>query len=170
MHNLKPLVVQDACILLDLLDLQLLEAFFCLDLHVLTTQFVIDEIKRPDQRARVQFFIDKRVLEVDETEALMDVLKLKSSFKALSVADCSVLEVAIRLKATILSADGGLRKIAKRENCIIHGTIWILEELCRNNHLSKEATIEHLEQYAVINIRAPIKEIKKSIAQLGRGD
>ena len=49
MSDERNIVVQDACILFDLVDLDLLEVFFQLDLTVLTTPQVIAEITDEDQ-------------------------------------------------------------------------------------------------------------------------
>lgn len=156
----RSIVVQDACILFDLVDMDLLEVFFQLDLTVLTTPQVMAEITDEDQLPTIEAHIRNGDLNVDKDGSYEDITELFDEFPGLSVADCSVLELAMRKNAVVLSSDGGLRKISKRKHCEVHGTLWIIQELHNHGVIEKEAAIEKLKRYASINLRAPKKEIK----------
>lgn len=162
------IVVQDACILFDLVDLDLLKVFFQLDLTVLTTPQVIAEIIDEDQQSTIEAHVQNGDLKVDKDGSYESIAELFDKFPGLSVADCSVLELALRKKAVVLSSDGGLRKISRRKNCEVHGTLWIIQELHDYGIIGNAAAIEKLKMYASINLRAPKKEIKLLIAKFDR--
>ena len=48
------IVISDANVIIDLLSVQLLEAFFALPCEIFTTDFVISEIERPEQQKIIQ--------------------------------------------------------------------------------------------------------------------
>jgi len=162
----RNIVVQDACILFDLVDLDLLEVFFQLDLTVLTTPQVIAEITDEDQLPIIEAHIQNGDLHVDKDGSYEDITELIDEFSGLSFADCSVLELAMRKNAVVLSSDGGLRKISKRKYCEVHGTLWIIQVLYDRGIIGKRAAIEKLKMYTSINLRAPKKIIEQMITAL----
>lgn len=162
------IVVQDACILFDLVDLDLLKVFFQLELTVLTTPQVITEITDEDQQSAISIHLQNGELKVDEGGSYESISELFDEFPGLSFADCSVLELALRKNAVVLSSDGGLRKISRRKKCEVHGTLWIIQELHDFGIIGKAAAIEKLKMYASINLRAPKKIIAQMITALSR--
>lgn len=166
MPHKNQIVIQDACILFDLVDLSLLRVFFQLELIVFTTPQVINEITDENQWAEIKHYLNDGKLTVDSEGVYEEIVKIYEKYSGLSVADSSVLELAIRKNAVILSSDGSLRKIATRINYIVRGTLWIIEELCSNGFITHSHAIEKLEMYSSINQRAPVKEIRHLIAKL----
>lgn len=165
-HEEKEIVIQDACILFDLVDLSLLEVFFQLDLVVMTTPNVISEITNEDQWKQIEIHLDNGQLTVDSDGLLEDILEIYEKFAGLSIADSSVLELAQRKDAVIFSSDGSLRKIATRKRFVVRGTLWIIEALCSKGLITYTYAIERLETYSSINQRAPIKAIEHLITKL----
>jgi len=165
-HEGKEIVIQDACILFDLVDLSLLECFFQLELEVLTTPNVISEITNENQWEQVTIHLKTGELTIDENGALDAILTIYHEHSGLSIADSSVLELALRKDAVILSSDGSLRKIAKRKEVIVKGTLWIIEALFLNGIITSDYAIEKLEMYSSVNQRAPQNEIQKLISRL----
>lgn len=161
-------VVQDACILFDLADLDLLKVFFQLELTVLTTPQVITEITDEDQQSAINIHLQNGELKVDKDGTYDSISELFDEFPGLSFADCSVLELAIRKNAMVLSSDGGLRKISRRKHCEVHGTLWIIQELHDFGVIGKATAIEKLKLYASINLRAPKKIIEQMVTALLR--
>ena len=166
MPDRNQIVIQDACILFDLVDLALLKVFFQLDLIVLTTLQVIDEITNESQWAEIEFYLSNGKLSVDSEGTYEAIFEIFEEYSGLSFADSSILELAFRKNAVILSSDGSLRKIATRNNYIVRGTLWIIEELCLNEIITPNHAIEKLEMYSSINQRAPIREIEHLISKL----
>lgn len=163
--NKNEIVIKDACILFDLVDLNLLADFFQLELSALTTPQVVEEITNESQWEEISKFINKGLV-IDFTGNLEAITKLYDEHAGLSIADSSVLELAIRKNAIIFSSDGSLRKISIKRKLIVRGIIWIIEELYTKGIIELETAIIKLERYKTINQRAPIKEIQTLIDKL----
>lgn len=160
MSDKKEIVIKDACILFDLVDLNLLEDFFQLDISAFTTPQVIGEITDEIQWEEVSKFINNGKLQIDADGEFEVIAGIFDEHPGLSIPDSSVLELAIRKDAIIFSSDGSLRKISVKKSLTVRGVLWIVEELHSKTLLSKEVAIEKLNLYEKINQRAPVKEIK----------
>lgn len=96
------LVVQDANIIIDLIDCGIFELFFSLELEVVTTSLVLDEITEGPQKEACRTAISKGPLQIVEISTI-DYLRLQSlDLPGLSVPDRSVLEVAERTRGASL--------------------------------------------------------------------
>ncbi len=168
MSDKKEIVIKDACILFDLVDLNLLEDFFQLEVSAFTTPQVIGEITDETQWEEVSKYINNGKLQIDADGEFEIIAALYDEHPGLSIPDSSVLELAIRKDAIIYSSDGGLRKISIKKNLPVRGILWIVEELNSREFLSKEVAIEKLNLYEKINQRAPVKEIQALINKLNK--
>jgi predicted nucleic acid-binding protein len=155
------IVVQDACILFDLIDLELLEVFFRLDLIVLTTPEVIVEVEDEQQLNEIKACISQNKIQVSEAGNLMDLVTITTTNPGLSLADASVIILATKKNATILSSDKSLRNEAKRRGLGVNGILWVVEELFNREIIMKEALAHVLAIYPEKNKRAPLKEIER---------
>jgi len=162
----KEIVIQDACILFDLIDLGLIDTFFELNVTVMTTPQVIGEIEEVEQIQKVAEFTSVKKLIIDEEGLLDHVDKLFGENKGLSYTDCSVLELALRKRGILLSSDWKLRTASVRSNLTVRGVLWIIEELCEKKILSLEQALQKLSLYPKLNQRAPKNEIEKLISKL----
>lgn len=161
----QPLVVKDACVFFDLIDLGILERFYELKISVITTPEVINEIEQDDQRLEVQQYIDSGQIIIDEAGELTTILAITESQPRLSLTDASVLDVATRYNAMILSSDRSLRTEAINRGIEVHGMLWIIEQLYMHGILTIELVIEKLEQYPTVNGWAPKKAIEILISK-----
>lgn len=161
----KDIVIKDACILFDLVDLILLEDFFQLEVDAFTTPQVIGEITNEEQWKVISKFVTESKIQIDNDGTFEIIASINDEYPGLSFADSSVLELAIRKNAVIYSSDGGLRKVSNKKNLIVRGIIWIIEELHNREILNKQVAIEKLNLYETINQRAPLKEIKNLISK-----
>jgi len=143
----KEIVIKDACILFDLVDLNLLGVFFQLALNSFTTPQVIGEITNEEQWVKISRYIDDRTLKIDDEGHFETILEIYEKHPGLSIADSSVLELAIRKKAIIFSSDGSLRKISTRNNLIVRGILWIIEELYKKEIISLDTVLNKLDMY-----------------------
>jgi predicted nucleic acid-binding protein len=164
----KEIVVKDACIMFDLIDLDLIAPFFQLNLLVLTTPQVINEITEQEQLKIVLKYVDSKSLIIDPWGQVDDINLILYENSGLSFADSSVLELAIRKNAVLLSSDGSLRKISMKRNLTVRGVLWIIEELCEREMISKTETLHKLNLYPQINPRTPKNEIEKLISKLSK--
>jgi predicted nucleic acid-binding protein len=162
----EQIVIKDACILFDLVDLSLLGDFFQLGFIALTTPQVIGEVTNETQWQEISKFVDGAQLQVDSDGEFESVKKIFDAYPGLSIPDSSVLELALRKKAVIYSSDGSLRKISVKQGLTVRGILWIIEELYVCGAISKVQALEKLNLYEIINQRAPIKEIQKLIEKI----
>ncbi|HRH54257.1 MAG TPA: hypothetical protein PLN38_13095, partial [Chitinophagales bacterium] len=161
MSDKREIVIKDACILFDLVDLNLLEDFFQLEVDAFTTSQVIGEITNEQQWDAVSRFINNGKLRIDDDGTFEVITKINEEYPGLSLPDSSVLELAIRKNAIVYSSDGSLRKASLKEGITVRGIIWIIAELYRLELMTKESAIAKLNLYETINQRAPLKEINK---------
>ncbi|MGN6163139.1 MAG: hypothetical protein ACTHOF_01230 [Flavisolibacter sp.] len=166
MSDKKEIVIKDACILFDLVDLDLLGHFFSLAVMAMTTPQVIGEITDEQQLQAVSAYIDNGLLQVDNSGEYEAILKISEGYPGLSTADSSVLELALRKDAIIFSSDGLLRKISTRKELTVRGVLWIIEQLYTEGIITKDMALEKLQVYSEINARAPKKEIDKLLEKL----
>jgi len=166
----KEVVVKDACILFDLIDLGLIEPFFKLDLIVLTTPQVISEVTDADQMTQVSKFLESELLLIDSMGPIDMITSLKNEHRGLSFADCSVLELAIRRKVAILTSDGSLRAISVRRQLVVRGVLWVVEKLYETKLVTVEMAVEKLNLYREMNARVPHSEIERLINRISSND
>lgn len=166
MLNEKNIVVKDACILFDLIDLELLDHFFKMDFVVATTQAVIDEITNPHQSEIVTRHIELENISVDQFGNDVFIFSLLTEHKGLSLTDCSVIDLAHRMEGILLSSDKSVRKISKANSIDVRGIIWIIEQLVNSGIISANNGCDKLSKYIKINPRAPKKEILQMIEYL----
>lgn len=162
----KDIVIQDACIFFDLIDLGLIESFFELGLKVITCPQVIAEITNPDQMDLTNIFIERGSLLVDKNGDLSEIQKIFDANSGLSLTDSTVLELAIRRKGTVLSSDLSLRKATKKSGLNVRGVLWIIDELVKGQIISEELAVKSLKLYLEINNRAPKNAIVDMINRL----
>lgn len=161
-------MIQDACILFDLIDLGLIVPFFSLELTVMTTPQVVVEVTDDDQLHVTRGFIENGRLIVDGTGGLTEIQEILSKNSGLSFADSSVLELAIRVNGAVLSSDLKLRNATTRGGLTVRGILWVVEELHASKLLSKTEALEKLSLYEKINDRAPRSEIRILIEKISK--
>lgn len=132
------IVVTDACIFIDLYDIDLTALFFNLDLEVHTTSAVLFELY-PEQKQILQAWqsVDKLIVHNLQEQDYTDIYS-ESYPKSLSETDKSVLYVANKLNACVLSSDKVLRNCAKNKGIEYHGIFWIIDNLVQSSLLSKK--------------------------------
>ena len=158
--------IKDSCILFDLIDLDLVECFYNLDIQVVTTRQVIAEITDLNQIKAINHLISKEAICIDDQGEYEMILSIFQANAGLSFADCSVIEVALRRGGIILTSDNNLRKKAIGKQVNVKGMLWIINELIQKDILPIGDAISKLALYPKINNRAPKKEIAILISKL----
>jgi predicted nucleic acid-binding protein len=146
------IAVTDACIFIDLLDLEMTAYFFNMNIEVHTTIEVWNELDKQQQQVLAAYKsvakLKVHVLESEDFE-LID----KTLFpRALSVPDQSILYLAKRMNATLLSSDGLVRKFAEQSSIERHGLFWILDELVAQKVITKPVAYAKLTQLTSNNL------------------
>ena len=121
------IAITDACIFIDLYDLQLTAQFFSLNLEIHTNQ----------QQMLAAFQSVGKLTAHNIKEADKKEIQAKSYSKALSDSDKTVLYLASKLNALVLSSDKLVRNNAKNNSIDYHGMIWIFDQLVENKLISK---------------------------------
>ena len=160
------ILINDSCILFDLVDLNLIQDFFQLDYKFYTTPEVIGEITDNNQLSEVKKYISDETLIVDSMGSFESIQSLFDEYPGLSFTDSSVLELATRINGIVLSSDKSLRNISKRRNLTVKGFLWIIEELLDKKIISRNTAVRNLRNYQNVNIRVPIKDIRILICKI----
>ncbi len=161
------LIINDANILIDLANLDLLEVFAKLDFDLHTTDFVLEEINRK-QRVLIDRLINSDRLSIIETELMADyegINFLLTNTRGLSFEDCSVWYYSKKMNAILLTGDGRLRKHVRKDDVTVRGILFVFTELIEQGHLSYGDAILKMQQLTQLNIRLPKAEIDKLIRE-----
>ena len=159
------LIITDTNILFDIISIGALPEFFSLDYEIFTTVFVIQEIKKSDQKEAIEVFIRAKQLNViqfnpDEIEEITRFVTRKN-FRG--ITDKSILWKTLQLDCPLLTGDRKLRMGAEVHGVEVHGTIWVIERLVENDMISKAKGIQLLESLRKVNSSLPYDEIDKLI-------
>lgn len=168
------IAVTDACIFIDIYDLELVNSFFKLELEIHTTTTVFYELDD----------IQRRVFKAYQSAGLLVIHNLNEADfiqiytdpypKSLSEADKSVLHIANKLGACVLSSDKVARNCAKNKDIEYHGMIWIFDKLVNETLLTKKKAAEKLTHLVsknniYQNNAHLVNEINKRLKEWGEG-
>jgi len=159
------LIITDTNIFFDIISIGALPEFFSLDFEICTTVFVIDEIKRSDQRDAIEVFIRAKEINVIEftAEEIGEIYELQTSKNFKGITDKSVLWKSLQLDCPILTGDRKLRIEAEEQGVEVHGTIWVIMRLVDNELIDKKQGVQLLESLKTVNSSLPFEEIDNLI-------
>lgn len=167
------LVIKDANIFFDLHEIGLLDLLFISDLEVCMTDFVTElEISEPAQRETLNSIIEQgRIKVLHSTNT--DIVKINEirerQSNRLSIPDCSILYFAQELHATILTNDGLLRSVSRKNNLEAHGIIWLFDRWVAGEMISRSDAAQKMYSLWQINNWLPYEEISKRIERWSGG-
>lgn len=161
------IIVNDANILIDLVDLKILPYFFQLEFEFHTTAIILDELFEVQKEALFPY-IETGSLIVDDIsdEDLIEILLIRATKPNLSEQDCSAFYQAQKDKAALITSDNTLRKFAQANNLEVHGHLWVFDNLVNNEILTGVTAIKKLEELCnVVNpkLGLPKNECQKRI-------
>lgn len=146
------IAITDTCIFIDLHLLNLTEKFFSLNLEIHTSLDVFLELY-PEQMEllRVQERTGSFNIHSisDEEREKIQLLKLSPG---LSETDKTVLFLAEKTDAMVLSSDNLIRKIAKQRGIDRHGLLWIFDQLVEQNYLTPNSAHQKLLELKKLNL------------------
>lgn len=162
------LIITDTNVFFDIIEIRVLPEFFALDYEICTTDFVINEILKSTQKTEVESFIRAKKLKVihlnaDEVESVVS-FQTKRNFKG--ITDKTVLYKSIELKCPLLTGDKKLRKEAEDWGVEVHGSVWVVSELIKQQIISNEKGIKLYETCKRLSSFLPHDEIDKLIKKL----
>lgn len=156
-------VVCDANIIIDLLQVDLFKFFLKLEWEKYVPPDVADEVHE-DNIDQVIHAINaaKIILPIFNPEDLIEIEKLKVRYPPLSMEDCSCLFLAENLSAILLTGERRLRTIATESHRLkVHGILWIFEGLIEKNIITARMAHAKLTHLMKINNRLPKKECER---------
>jgi predicted nucleic acid-binding protein len=158
------IAVNDANIFIDLIEINLIDEFFKLDLDLHTTNLVLNELDYTQTQIIKKHITKKRLTIKVLTESELDKLKEKEiSSKKLSKQDISVYAYAKELDAIILTSDKRLKTEAQSKGFRVHGILWIFETMMKQKLVTSKVAIEKLTELMEINTWLPMDECNKRI-------
>jgi rRNA-processing protein FCF1 len=144
-------VVTDACIFIDLHELGLTNSFFNLELEVHTTSTVLHELYFEQQQVLRAYQAEKNlIIHILQEQDFLDIFS-GGYPQSLSEADKSVLHIANKINACVLSSDKTLRNCAKNKDIECHGMIWIFDKLVETSVLAPKQAASKLKQLVSMN-------------------
>jgi rRNA-processing protein FCF1 len=144
--------VNDATLLMDLFELDLIEKFFELPIEFHVTQLVIQELEEYQILALNRFIEIKRLKVRYLTLTEMGSLNNYPDAISLTQEDLSIYLYAKELlNCMILTADNRLKKEAKRHGFEVHGILWVFEKLLENKILKSEIALLKLNTLMKMN-------------------
>jgi predicted nucleic acid-binding protein len=154
--DIKLIVVKDANIIFDFWDLDIMETFLKINYDIYVTGLVHNEIRDDKQKVIFREYTDASLIKIDNAN-LDDILDVFNSTSGISIEDSSIIEFGQRKKATILTNDNKLGKVAKKRKLKCHGLLWCIKIMIEQKLISLNKGIELIKKWMVINERAPKK-------------
>jgi predicted nucleic acid-binding protein len=161
------IVVNDANILIDIIKLQLVEAFFNIAWEFHSTNLIIENELYDEQKEQLQPYIEseKLIIQDLDVEDMLSIKSIQAQKPQLSDEDCSALHCAQKLKASLVTSDNTLRKFAKKQKIDVHGHLWVFDALLEHSCITPQTAIAKLDELKIINskLNLPEKECKARI-------
>jgi len=141
------IVINDANILIDLAELDMLSDFFQLAFEFRTTNLILNELI-DEQYKELLPFIESGSIVVDEIsiDELGEIIAIRAAKPSLSEQDCSAFHQAKKYNASLITSDNSLRKFAKQNNIEVHGHLWVFDCLVAANIFSGAKAIHKLTE------------------------
>ncbi len=163
------IIINDANILIDLVELQLLPNFFALEFDFYTTSLIFEELE-DDQQFTLKTYVDSGKLFVHEMTngQITEINNIQKTKPALSLQDCSAFYQAQIESGILITSDNTLRKFAKAQNQEVHGHLWVFDKMVESETISGELAINKLNELCQVinrNLGLPQHEIEKRIQQ-----
>ena len=122
--------VKDACVLIDLANGGLLEAWFQLGIETHTTDLVARQVKTDHNWQAVSGFIEAGLLKVTTlTGEQVERMYHELGTLPVGLEDQTALFLAMELNAILLTGDRRLRLEGLKRRIEVRGLLWILDEL-----------------------------------------
>jgi predicted nucleic acid-binding protein len=166
------IVIQDASVLIDLADCDLLDAWFGLGFDLRTTSLVWREVNRRNQKLKLKRYVDAGcfVIEAVGAEALTAIVQLQAGGASrITLEDASTLFVAEKLKSILLTGDKRLRQHAEERGIETHGLLWVLDMLVNRGALLPGVAADRLAKLMERGTsRLPVQECESRMRKWRR--
>jgi predicted nucleic acid-binding protein len=159
------IAVTDANIFIDLIKLQLLGFLFSIEIEIYTSQEIIDQLN-DSQQEKVNGFIQARALNIYIfSEEEIEKIDQLNAPRSLDFADKTVVYLANKIGATVLSGDGPLRKYSINSKLTVKGIIWLFDSFLDKQLITNQSAVEKMKELLSFNDRLPKEECLSRIKQ-----
>ena len=159
------LAVTDANIFIDLIKLDLMAHLFSIELEVITTAEVLEELNDHQAEVLNGFHRDGLLFThilTDVQHKAVEALKIHS---ALSYTERTVIVLSELLDAIVITGDGAMRKFCIARKLEVRGILWVFDCFLQFQCISHAVAAEKMEGLMRINNRLPVAEC---LERLGR--
>ncbi len=161
---MKKIAIQDANILIDLVKTGLFDHCLALQYEFTTTEIILAELYE-EQIAQIQSHINSgkfTVISISAVE-LIAIQLLSREDTRLSEQDWSAVFYALQKEAILLSGDKSLSAIATSKQIIVHGILWLVDQLVERKVLSNAEACAFLKKLISTNKRLPVTECEQRL-------
>ena len=146
------IAITDACIFIDIYDLQLTSKFFSLELDIHTSIDVFNELYE-EQKEILRAFQQVGKLTLHSIlEEDRKVIFAKNFPRSLSDNDKTVLYLSEKIDAMVLSSDKAVRANAKKLCVEYHGMLWVFDKLIEEGIINNKIAIEKIRKLLATNM------------------
>jgi predicted nucleic acid-binding protein len=151
------IAVSDANIFIDLLEVEAVAHLFSLDMEVHTTDRVLLELYPEQEQELLKYHTRGDLILHQITDDDKAAINAANYNPGLSDADKSVLFLAGRVEAMVLTGDDLVRKNCHQSAIEIHGILWLLDQFVEQGILETSQVHRLLERLMTINTRLPVE-------------
>lgn len=146
------IAITDACIFIDIYELALTNCFFSLNLEIHTSFDVFNELYEK-QREQMSTFLNQGKLVVHNlTQEDRKEMRGNVYPKALSENDKTVIYLAGKVNAMVLSSDKAVRNCAENNQIEYHGMLWVFDQLVDADLITPQSAADNLETLILKNM------------------
>lgn len=143
------IIIQDASVLIDMADCDLLDAWFGLGFDLRTTRMIMREVTRKSQKVKLQRYLDNGQLGIENTsgEQMSEIVALSRVLSSrLTIEDVSALYVASKIGGMLLTGDKRLREHADARGIETHGLLWVFDMIIARGAMLPGVAADRLEK------------------------
>jgi predicted nucleic acid-binding protein len=152
------LLVSDANILIDVENGNLTPAIFCLPYEIAVPDILFELELRDRHSHLLELGLKVKYL---TSESVKKTESLTAQYPRPSIIDHSALALAIQEQCPLLTGDKDLRTVALNEGVIVHGTIWIVEQLLNQKLIQQTQARASFEIMRAKGSRLPWVDVDK---------
>jgi predicted nucleic acid-binding protein len=156
--TLPSVLVTDTNIWIDLENGKILADVFSLPYQFFTTDFAVEEYIKPRWETLQDLGLQTHGL---EPESMLELVRLRQIHPQLSVIDLAALLLARALHACLVTGDQKLNDLAKAQGLLVHGVLWVLDDMVIRNVLTAAQAKIALQEMLDQGARLPYVECQK---------
>lgn len=158
------IAITDANIFIDLTYLGMLDLLFSIELEIHTTREVFDELNEGQQGELIAHEQQSNITFYSFTIEEQEELQAFEIYRGLSFSDNTVIFLANKIGATVISGDNKIRKACKQKKVEVHGILWLFDMFIEHKLIDTNTAISRLSYLMQFNKWLPVEECNKRIA------